>query len=173
MNLEGFSRFGVDSGLIWGIVFMPDLTWFGLAVYMFSMISISLLSVVASGQLSPKFTPHKNLIRKISLASLLFCGGYFYVTIPHISPVHDFSSEESFSADTVQSDLLRGHNVRIEALERDLKRLSEQSGQLKEHFDLVFWIAWYGLVMYGTGVILSRDESKSNDDMTKLGLNEE
>ncbi len=152
---------------------MPDLTWFGLAAYMFSMISISLLSVVASGQLRAKFKSHESLIRKTSLAVLLFCGGYFYVTIPHISPVYDFSSKEVYSLNTEHSVLLRDHSERIENLERDLKRLSEQTDQLKEHFALVFWITLFGFLMYGSGVILAKDEVKSNDDMTKLGLNEE
>lgn len=151
---------------------MSNLSWFGYFVYVLCLASIVLIATIASGQLRDSLKDYESQIRRFCLAGLLIGACYFYVTIPHITPSYDFSSKESYSPKKEHSVLLRDYGFRIEVLERDLRRLNEQSEKVQDHFDVIFFILLFGLLFYGLNLILCRDDNSSKENPVVLGLEE-
>ncbi len=155
---------------------MSELTWIGLVFYLFSVISIGLLATSASGKLSERFEPKKELITKISIIMLIASAGYWYLTVPYASQSYDFSSKFSASTDgRVENDTpqyIQDHHSRIERLEDQFKLHSDESRRLREHYELIVQLLFHAVVFFGLMLTFVKNAGRSGDASIKFNLKE-
>jgi len=153
---------------------MAELSWFGVGIYILTVMAIVLWATIATGRLRERLKPDEQLIKKITIGILVVSGGYWYVTVPYAGNYYDFSDHlsypENLADESVQSKYLGDHHQRIEKLELELKNQREESRKLRDHYQLILQLAWYGLLYFGCMSIFGTKQIGSSEDIIKLDL---